>query len=83
MLVRNVVDTILFHFSKQHDIFTGSRRKRGLAPVSSVSWRTCAMESSFVDVTHFTTGAALLTRGSLAARVVTDWFRTRLARNSL
>ena len=83
LLVHNVVDTIGFDFFKQHDVFTGSRRKRDLAPVSSVTWRTCAVESSFFDVTHFTTSASMLTGGSLTAKVVTDLFRARLARNSL
>ena len=52
-------------------------------PVSSVSRRTCALESSFPNITDFTARASILTRESFTALVTAGQFRAGLARNSL
>ena len=51
--------------------------------MSREAWWTCADESSFVNVTHFTTRAAMLTGGGLTTLVMTGGFRTGLTRRTL
>jgi len=51
--------------------------------VSRVSWRTSALESSAVDVTHFTTSATMSTGGGLTTLVLTGGLKTGLMRNTL
>ena len=49
------------HFVKRFDFLTGLKR-RDLTPVSSESWRACAIEPPVVYVTHLVTRSTILTR---------------------
>ena len=51
--------------------------------VSREARRTCAVESSFVDITHFMTRAIILTGGGVTTVALTGWIRTGLLGNSL
>ena len=72
LIIHNVVNTISSLVLKQHNVSAGSRRKLYLASVSRVFWGAYAVESFFVDVTHFVTSVFMLTSGALTAIVVTD-----------
>ncbi len=81
MLVQNVVDSIDMLCVGHHDVFTWPGRK--LASVSREAWRTCAFESSLIDVTYLIARAAMLTGGGVTALVMTGWFRAGLVGNTL
>ena len=83
VLVNNVVDTTGFGFLKQHYISAWFRRGHNVTLKSTKTCRTCAVESSLCDVTHFMTRASMLTGVGLTALVMTSLIRTGFMKTSL
>ena len=54
-----------------------------MTPVSREDSRTCALKSSFVNMTYIATRTFILTRGEVTAVTLTSWIGENLLRNSL
>ena len=81
VFIHDIVDSSACGILQHHDIFTRPRQS-DLTHVSAKTLCACAPVSSLCDVTHYMTGAAVLTWWHVTAFVVTGLIRAALARNT-